>query len=319
MKEWFQGMEYVYEVYKEKSFSKAAKNLFISQPSLSANVKRIEDKIGSPLFDRSVSPVRPTECGLNYIRAAEKIRDIERNFYTYVTDLEGLKSGSLKLGGSSFCSSYVFPDIVRPYYNKYPHVKISLTEGGTPELLELLKHGALDIVMDNSAPDEKSFEGMRIGKERLLLAVPRRFEKTRSLQAFEMTDTFQGKPVDLAEFQDFPFIMLKHENDTRVRGERLCREAGFKPEIYLELDQQATAFNLAACGMGLTFVSDTLINSTGHPDDLALYPLEGEGASRSLYLFWKKGRYLSRAMEEFLRMAPDFVKSDCISREPVIN
>ena len=53
----FQGMEYVYEVYKERSFSKAAANLFISQPSLSANVKRIEKKIGYPIFDRSTKPL----------------------------------------------------------------------------------------------------------------------------------------------------------------------------------------------------------------------------------------------------------------------
>ena len=53
----FQGMEYVYEVYKEKSFSKAAANLFISQPSLSANVKRVENRIGYPIFDRSTKPL----------------------------------------------------------------------------------------------------------------------------------------------------------------------------------------------------------------------------------------------------------------------
>lgn len=54
----FQGMRYVYEVYKEKSFSKAAENLFISQPSLSANVKRMEQKIGMPVFDRSTKPLQ---------------------------------------------------------------------------------------------------------------------------------------------------------------------------------------------------------------------------------------------------------------------
>lgn len=52
----FQGMEYVYAVYQAKSFSKAAKELFISQPSLSASVKRIENKIGYPIFDRSTKP-----------------------------------------------------------------------------------------------------------------------------------------------------------------------------------------------------------------------------------------------------------------------
>ena len=68
----FQGMEYVYEVYLEKSFSKAAEKLFISQPSLSANVKRVEHHIGYPIFDRSTKPLSLTECGVQYIKAVEK-------------------------------------------------------------------------------------------------------------------------------------------------------------------------------------------------------------------------------------------------------
>ena len=68
----FQGMEYVYQVYKDKSFSKAAANLFISQPSLSANVKRVEKKVGFPIFDRSTKPLSLTECGKEYIRCVEE-------------------------------------------------------------------------------------------------------------------------------------------------------------------------------------------------------------------------------------------------------
>ena len=68
----FQGMEYIYEVYKEKSFSKAAAALFISQPSLSANVKRVENRIGYPIFDRSTKPLQLTEVGKHYIQAVEK-------------------------------------------------------------------------------------------------------------------------------------------------------------------------------------------------------------------------------------------------------
>ena len=75
----FQGMEYVYEVYLEKSFSKAAEKLFISQPSLSANVKRVEHHIGYPIFDRSTKPLSLTECGVQYIKAVEKIKSIQMN------------------------------------------------------------------------------------------------------------------------------------------------------------------------------------------------------------------------------------------------
>ena len=67
----FRGMEYVYEVYREKSFSKAARNLYISQPALSAAVRRVEEELNSPIFDRSRNPVGLTECGEHYILAVE--------------------------------------------------------------------------------------------------------------------------------------------------------------------------------------------------------------------------------------------------------
>ena len=72
----FQGMHYIYEVYKEMSFSKAAKNLYISQPSLSAAVKKVEQRIGFPIFDRSSTPIRLTDLGKEYIGYIP-IQDIE--------------------------------------------------------------------------------------------------------------------------------------------------------------------------------------------------------------------------------------------------
>lgn len=64
----FNGMKYVYEVYKERSFSNAARNLYISQPALSGMIKKIEKNIGMPLFDRSTTPIQLTECGKKYIK-----------------------------------------------------------------------------------------------------------------------------------------------------------------------------------------------------------------------------------------------------------
>ena len=76
----FSGMNYVYEVYKERSFSKAAENLYISQPALSAMIKKVENKVGMPLFDRSTNPIQLTDCGKRYIKTAEKIMDLDERF-----------------------------------------------------------------------------------------------------------------------------------------------------------------------------------------------------------------------------------------------
>ena len=122
----FQGMEYVYEVYKEKSFSKAARKMFISQPSLSANVKRVEQKLGYPIFDRSTKPLELTEFGKNYIRSIEQILSVKNEFANYVNDLGDLKTGNLILGGSSLFSSWILPPLMGEFARRYPLVKMVL-------------------------------------------------------------------------------------------------------------------------------------------------------------------------------------------------
>ena len=120
----FQGMEYVYQVYKDKSFSKAAANLFISQPSLSANVKRVEKKVGFPIFDRSTKPLSLTECGKEYIRCVEEILAVEKGFSQFVYDFDNLETGTLTLGGSNLFSSWILPSLISNFAPRYPNIRI---------------------------------------------------------------------------------------------------------------------------------------------------------------------------------------------------
>ena len=164
----FHGMEYVYEVYKEKSFSQAAHNLFISQPSLSAAVKKVEEKIGYPIFDRSTKPLALTECGKEYIRAAERILSIQSNFSNYINDLGTLKSGTLVLGGSSLFASWILPKLIEKFHKEYPLVKVSLIEEKTVKLEQLLLNGHIDIILNNSTLSTSSFSSRFFQEEHLL-------------------------------------------------------------------------------------------------------------------------------------------------------
>ena len=82
-----QSMKYVYEVYKEKSFSKAAKNLDVSQPALSTAIKKIETEAGITLFDRSSSPLKLTEAGQAYIDAVKEVMSIQNNLKCQLSDI----------------------------------------------------------------------------------------------------------------------------------------------------------------------------------------------------------------------------------------
>ena len=131
----FQGSEYVYAVYREKSFSKAAKKLFISQPSLSANVRRVEQRIGAPIFDRKTKPLQLTHVGEEYIHCVERIDAIEKEFESFVNDLNDFQKGRLLLGGSNFFSSWVLPPLMEAYSRRFPHIELGLLEENTARLL----------------------------------------------------------------------------------------------------------------------------------------------------------------------------------------
>lgn len=258
----FRGMEYVYAVYQEKSISRAAERLCISQPSLSANIKRIEGKVGYPLFDRSTKPLSLTECGERYIRSVEQIMAIENEFSDYVNDWGDLKTGNLVLGGSSLFASWVLPGLIGRFSVRYPKVHVELIEESTAELARLLQQGRIDMMLDNCRLDPRLFDHAVYREETLFLAVPRQFPAAEQAAAYilskEMIETGKWKeksvkPVPLKFFTEAPFVMLKPENDTRKRAVEILERAGISPEISLELDQQLTSYHVVCSGLGIAF------------------------------------------------------------------
>lgn len=307
----FVWKKYVYEVYKERSFTKAAQNLYISQPSLSARIKKIEEIIGEPLFDRSTKPLQLTEVGKVYIEAAEEITQIEQRVENYINDLAGLKTGNLAVGASTLFAAYVVPSLITQFNQKFPDVHIQLIEGNTAELEEMLGSNALDFVIDNYHYDSILYNKELYCEENILLAVPKHFAVNEELGMYQLSyKNIKNKnylnqkypAVPLGRFADLPFIMLTQGNDTRTRGDRLCRNVGFKPNIVLEFNQQSTAYMASSTQLGATFISDILVSQLPTFENLVYYKLDGEEAKRKVFFYYKTHKYKTRVMEEFVRM-----------------
>ena len=307
----FVWKKYVYEVYKERSFTKAAQNLYISQPSLSARIKKIEEIIGEPLFDRSTTPLQLTEVGKLYIEAAEEITQIEQRVENYINDLAGLKTGNLAVGASTLFAAYVVPSLITQFNQKFPDVHIQLIEGNTAELEEMLGSNALDFVIDNYHYDSILYNKELYCEENILLAVPKHFAVNEELGMYQLSyKNIKNKnylsrkypAVPLGRFADLPFIMLTQGNDTRTRGDRLCRNVGFKPNIVLEFNQQSTAYMASSTQLGATFISDILVSQLPTFENLVYYKLDGEEAKRKVFFYYKTHKYKTRVMEEFIRM-----------------
>ncbi len=308
----FKGKEYVYEVYKEKSFSKAAQNLYISQPALSAAIKKIEKRIGCCIFDRSSSPLQLTDGGAEYVKAAEKIMDIENRFENYLSNLNELKTGRLSIGASNVFASFILPPIITAFTKKYPAIKVNLVEASSAHLEEQLFSGLLDFVIDNYPLSEAIYEKHLFCSERLILAVPQKFSANRLAQDYQLSldDIRAGKhaqeatkSVPLSVFAREPFIFLRAGNDTRMRADKIFQENGLTPNIILELDQLATAYNVACYGMGLAIISDTLAQKANLDANMLYYKIASPHTLRDVFFYNKQNKYVTRTMEEFIKIA----------------
>lgn len=311
----FQGMDYVYEVYKEGSFSKAAKNLYISQPALSAYIKKIETSLGVPLFDRSTTPVHLTEPGKMYIQAVLQVKAIQNNLEEYFQDITTLKTGKISIGGATFFCSFVLPDIIAEFKKQHPGITVDLVEVNSFGLQEELMKETIDLGIECCYLDTKQFENHVIGKENIILAVPKDYKINYELNNYRLSfqDISENKhlspdfpSVQLNKFADEPFVMLKKGNDMYTRGMKLCQQAGFVPKAVMYLDQLMTSYHIACKGIGIAFIRDSLVRYMNFNQDVYFYKLDGELSSRELVLIRKKNRYLSKSVDVFINSITSF-------------
>lgn len=307
----FKYADYIYEIYKEKSFTAAAKNLFISQPALSATVKKLETELGVQLFDRQSAPLRLTEAGMAYIKAVEDMYKVRRDFENYIIDVASLQRGSVTVSAANFISSFILPKIILNFSEQYPDIQIKLKESNSTKLQELLLAEDIDLLLDYDF-DRQLYTAYPLFEERILLAVPGSLAVNHDFRSISLTsgDIAAGRhldptfpALDVSVLSGERFLLLKRGNDMRFRGKGICQAYGFEPERVLYLDQLMTSYNMSRAGMGIAFVPDMLVRRAPAGEELLFYKLDSPLAIRRLYIGHKKHRYVSQAAQEFIQTA----------------
>lgn len=306
----FRNAEYIYAVYKTGSFSAAAKSMYLTQPCLSAMVKKVEQQLGVTIFDRNSKPLQLTEYGKYYISYIEKVWDLERELEQYLNDIRGLRTGTLSIGTNHIFASYVLPPLIRYFNNCYPGVRVQMVEGSISFLEQGLQQGTLDLVLDNCPMDINLCNQYHLTPENLLLAVDGFLCDSLDAEHLTHKDILNGKhlrsdapSISISAFERIPFIALRKGNDARLRLDQICEDAGITPLVQIEVDQLATAYNIACNGLGATLVSDTLLYKTEPCLHVRYYKLDTDKSQRGVYLYHKRSRYVTKAMQEFMDTA----------------
>lgn len=233
---------------------------------------------------------------------------MENDFSKYVCDYTQLLTGTIKIGGSSLFCSFVLPKMISNFKNAFPHINFEIVENNSKNLIDKLNAGELDIVIDNAIIDLEQIECKIYTSEMLLLAVPKNFSINDKISSFRLSSVDikrnkhkkQNYGVELAMFKDQPFIFLNPQNDTGARAVKLFKKHNITPIVNFTLDQQVTSFNASCSGLGICFVSDTLIKQIDFSSDLYFYKLNDKEIIRNIFFYQKKNKYSSLACNKFI-------------------
>ena len=138
-------LEYIISVDTHRHFANAAAHCFVTQPSLSMQIQKLEDELGSKIFDRSKQPVIPTEIGREIIAQAKVTIHEAKLIYQLIKDKKDTMEGELRIGIIPTLAPYLLPLFLQPFLSKYPAVKVSVKEMTTDVIIEKLGTGKIDV------------------------------------------------------------------------------------------------------------------------------------------------------------------------------
>lgn len=300
----FRQFKYVLKVAEERNFSNAAKKLFISQPSLSQFIQKVEEDVGSPLFDRSVSPLKLTYVGELYVENAKAIMDLQRQFEQKVDDILNVKRGRVTMGSTPFRSAYLLSRVLPIFSQQYPQIDVFLKEDSTRNLEEMVLHGESDCAISLLPVNEKYFDYEILFEERMLLAIPPQHEIAQKLGLKAGDHSFTPK-VSLEAFKQSRFIKMNKSHKLHEMLLSQCEQAGFTPEIALETESMTTAQALAGVGLGVALLPETLVSKNHFDKEPCYCELD---VRRTVVIIYRKDSYLSRATRAFIQTIRKEVK-----------
>ena len=315
--------KYVYKIYEKRSFSAAAKAMFVSQPALSASVARLEKDLGFQIFDRSTVPLSLTPEGRIYMDSLEEILESERTMKHRLRDLSEMNYGNLSVGGSVYAAYHLLPFICRRFYHLYPNIRVNLDLGNVgsfSNLLDKLRKRELDLIIAYDGDHgDKDLESIPILEERLLIAVHRSVQGAEELAPYALTKEQvlrreypkEKEMEDLSMFRDIPFLSFEKGSNTQKRMDALLSDHLLSPYTIYNARNSTVHYNMMRLGLGAILAMDCFAVDANDPEDDILYFVpKSQNSHRTLYLIGLKGSGENRVIKRFSEVALDVCASD---------
>ena len=293
-------IKYMLTIFREGSISRAAEVLYVSQPSVSQMVRKVEEELRADLFVRHTNPLVLTPAGECYMQAARAIQSVQQNLDRQLEEIRLGTRGSIRLGMPLQRSLELLPDIFPRFHARYPAVNLKLTEQGSDALETMLLNHQLDIACLTTSAKTNALNYILINREELVLLASRNTALAGRIE--------EGRPIDICEAESESFISLRTGHSTRITQDGLFADAHISPEIRFETESIEVAKHAVGPCQAVFLCPKNYIDiSPELKRTCVVYPLIGVEQGRHFYVCHSKDQYLTHYMVELIRLLkPDF-------------
>ena len=280
-------LKYIVEVAREKNFARASAKVFVSQPALSMQIKKLEETLGVEIFERDKQNFLITPVGAEIIKKAEIILQESEEIKMIAKNSKDPHKGEIRIGAFPTVASYFLPNFVKNIHKKFPYLKIFLIEAKSNELVTKLKSGEIDFCLLAMPIKDDNLIGEKIFSEKFLLATPKGhpFSKKSKIQ--------------IKELRKQELMLLEDGHCMRDQALEICSMVKAFENQDFKATSLETLRQMVANGTGITLIPEIAVRN----DDKISYVKIFNAPFRTIGIHYRKASVKKNLIKEIIKLA----------------
>jgi len=295
------AVHYLVTLADVRHFSKAAERCHVSQPTLSTQIRKLEEELDVQLVERSPRKVMLTEVGEEVVERARAMLADAEAIRAIARRSKDPHSGTMRIGIFPTLAPYFLPHVVPEIRKRFPRLTLRLFEEKTEDVIEMIRQGRLDAGLLALPVDAEQLASRVLFEEPFVLAVP------------ESHALGKRKSITMNDLEKEELLLLEDGHCLREQALEVCQLAGAHEKLDFHATSMETLRQMVAAGTGITLMPVMAVKPpVAHTDNLAIRPFVQPGPKRTIALVWRKstalGGFLEELAEIFSSIDPELLK-----------
>lgn len=294
----FREFRYMIAVADCQSITKAAAKLYVSQPSLSHLIARVEQELGLKLFDRTAYPIRLTYAGERYVDTARKILMLDDDMRREFMDISEGRKGRITVGIPTERGGYMLSGILTRFKKEFPGIEVSVLEGSSELLIDSVLKGQTNFIIIPETQKVPELEQELIYREELFFIAGHEMVK-------EFNCCLDSHTVNPEKLSGMPFVLQNRGHSIRKIADSIFKKYQIIPQVVMETHSSLTAATMAAAGSAVTIVPARTVEMVNQTDGYGIYSIGEPPVTWDVVACYRKDAYLDKTQRRFITIAQE--------------